>query len=110
MATGTQLSEHDSGIQATTAPSRKAHTKVTAHKQGTDDIFHLSLFPHLYNNTISLIHMPSYHPSLSDPAASADSIAEYEDNFDEDSEDVVSDANIQVSTSWIPIARLRYTL
>jgi hypothetical protein len=47
--------------------------------------------------------MTSYHPGLSDPAALADSIAEYEDNFDDDGEDMVSDANIQVSTSWIPI-------
>ena len=94
----TQLSIHNP--QATNTPNHKPHNVAPRLlKNEMDNIFHLTPFPHLHNNTISQIHMMNYHPGLSDPAASAEGIANCEGNFDENGRDMMLDTHMEVSTS-----------
>ncbi|KAI6020705.1 hypothetical protein PISMIDRAFT_12857 [Pisolithus microcarpus 441] len=61
--------------------------------KGSDDIFHLSPFPHLHDNTISLIYLGGYHPNQSS-ASKSDGLKKHEETLGGDGEDAMSDAEL----------------
>ncbi|KAI6001511.1 hypothetical protein EDC04DRAFT_2908687 [Pisolithus marmoratus] len=70
-------------------------------KKGSNDIFHLSPFPYLHDNTISLVYLANYCPSLSKSASSHD-LEPHEDGDNGDNRDATSDIDSQELDIVVP--------